>query len=154
MPLAQLFSVPSGRRPVASAAVRSRAWPAAGPLNSMGVRDVMRRAQGEGRTTSHLPPLSATSMTETPWAAWALRTFSALQVLRPSRCSKPSSTYSWFITSRPLLLPSWAKKWMPSWCMPIWASCSAAVLEPSSLKAGLSPDRPTGSPQAAITSAM
>ena len=97
------------RWPAGSAAVRSSGWPAAGPPTAIGVVAVMRRAQGEGRTTCQRPPCCSTSITETPCAACDLRTFSALQVATPSACSRPSSTYSWFITSRPELLPFWAK---------------------------------------------
>ncbi len=38
--------------------------------------------------------------------ACAFFTFSALQVAMPSLCSRPSSVYSWFITSRPRREPS------------------------------------------------
>ena len=63
--------------------------------------------------------------------------------------------YSWFSASRPrVLLPCSGKYSMPSWCMPICTACSAAVFEPSGLKAGMLPATPIGSPQAAITLAM
>ena len=84
MPLAQLFSVPSTRRPPGSAAVRSSAWPAAGPRTSIGVFAVTRRAHGLGRTSSQRPFFCSTSTTETPCAACALRTFAAVQVFMPS----------------------------------------------------------------------
>jgi hypothetical protein len=117
------------------------------------------RAGGDAtRTISQralAPPRFSTSITLTPCAAWALRTLAALQVAMPSGCSKPSSTYSWFITNRPaLLLPGISgclKKWMPSWCMPSCASCSAALLLASNLNVAVWPAKPTGSPQAAIT---
>ena len=109
MPLAQLLSVPSTRRPGGSAAVRSSAWPAAGPPIAIGVEAVMRRAHGDGRTICQRSPLRSTSITETPCAACDLRTLSALQVFMPSGCSRPSSVYSWFITSRPRSVPSSAK---------------------------------------------
>ncbi len=114
MPLAQLLKVPSTRRPCGSKAVLSSAWPAAGPPKAIGVAAVMRRAQGLGRTTSQRPCRSATSMTERPCAACDLRTFCAVQVFMPSGCSRPSSTYSWLITSSPEVEPTWAKNCMPS----------------------------------------
>ena len=62
----------------------------------------MRRAYRDGRTTSQRPPVAGcTSITDTPCAAWDLRTLSRVQVFMPSACSRPSSAYSWFITSRP-----------------------------------------------------
>ncbi len=107
MPLAQLFSVPSTVRPSGSAAVRISGWPAAGPPIANGVDAVNRRAYRLGRTGSQRPsPRRATSTTDTPCAACALRTFAAFQVFSPSGCSRPSSTYSWFITSSPRALPS------------------------------------------------
>ena len=74
----------------------------------------------------------------------------------PPTCNRPSSVYSWFITSRPRrvrrlrLESSSGKKWMPSWCMPACFSCSAALLLASGLNAGPSE---MGSPQAYSTSA-
>ena len=43
------------------------------------------------------------------FACLVLFTFSALKVFMPSVCSSPSSTYSWFIASRPDVEPSCAK---------------------------------------------
>src|SRR6476620_749789 len=54
-PIAQLFKVPRTLVPVVSAVVRSRGSPAAGPAMFIGVMPVIRRANGEGRTTSHSP---------------------------------------------------------------------------------------------------
>ena len=62
-----------------------------------------------GLTGAQRPSCAATSTTDTPWAACAFSTFSALQVRVPSVCSRPSSTYSWFITSSPRRLPSSGK---------------------------------------------
>jgi hypothetical protein len=107
MPLAQLFSVPSTVRPSGSASVFISTCPAAGPLTAIGVLAVYRRAYFDGRTISQRPSFRATSITATPWAACALRTFSAVQLFLPSGNSSPSSVYSWFITSSPcVLLPS------------------------------------------------
>ena len=105
--LAQLLNVPSTVRPSGSAAVFMRAWPAAGPPIAIGVVAVKRLAYHDGRTICHSPLLSSTSITATPCAACAFFTFSALQVFRPSGCSRPSSVYSWFIARRPrVLLPA------------------------------------------------
>ena len=72
--------VPSGNLPAASTVVRRSRWPAAGPLNVMGVFAVIRRFSGE-RTTAHSPGASSwTSITETPWAAWDFATISGVQV--------------------------------------------------------------------------
>ncbi len=118
MPVAQLPCVPSTRRPAGSAAVLISAWPAAGPPMANGVSAVKRRAYRDGRTICQRPSLSSTSITETPCAAWLLATFSAVHGCMPPACSRPSSVYSWFVTSRPRRLPSSGEKCMPSWCMP------------------------------------
>ena len=164
MPAAQLFSVPSTVRPAGSAAVRISAWPAAGPPTANGVLAVKRRAWRDGRTSCQPVSLPwstrAISITETPCAACALRTFSADQSASPPGCSRPSSVYSWFITSRPRRLaaalppaPS-GKKCMPSWCMPICTAWSAALFDASGFQAGMAPGMPTGSPQGASTWAV
>ena len=106
---AQLAKVPRMRRPSGSAAVRSSAWPAAGPATTIGVFAVMRRARREGRTTDHgasVPlPSRCTSITDTPCAACERATCSAVRAPpaseAASRCSSRSSVYSWFSASRP-----------------------------------------------------
>jgi hypothetical protein len=40
-------------------------------------------------------------MTDTPWAAWDLATFSAVQGSIPPGWRSPSSVYSWFTASSP-----------------------------------------------------
>ena len=44
-------------------------------------------------------------MIPTPWAAWDLRVFSAVQLATPSVKSRPSSVYSWFWTMSPAFDP-------------------------------------------------
>jgi hypothetical protein len=56
---------------------------------------------------AHASLLRSTSITATPCAACDFFTFPALQVFNPSACSRPSSTYSWFIANSPrVLLPA------------------------------------------------
>ena len=134
MLLAQLFKVPSTWVPCGLAAVRIIGWPAAGPDSDMGVLAVMRRAHFEGRTICQPLGPSFTSITEMPWAFCAFSTFSAVIGSKPSGNSKPSSTYSWLLTSKPWVeLPCNGKNTKPSWCMPICTACSCAVLLASGL---------------------
>ena len=104
---AQLAKVPRMRRPSGSAAVRSSAWPAAGPATTIGVFAVTRHARREGRTTDQAAsaPSRCTSITDTPCAACERATCSAVRAPpaseAASRCSSRSSVYSWFSASRP-----------------------------------------------------
>lgn len=136
--------------PAGSAFVRNSGWPAAGPVMTIGVSPVMRRASGDS-TTSQVPPFDATSITEMPWLLSDFWVFSALQLASPSGLKLYSVVYSWLMASRPRKFVASAavpmgKYHMPSWPWPAWTACSAAVLEASSRNCG--PEGTMGSPHA------
>ncbi len=87
-----------------------RSAPAAGPVISISVSAVMRRAYFESGTTCHLPFTLRTSMTEPPCAIISMSTSAFVMSLKrtslvcwggmPGNISS-SLVYSWFTTRRP-----------------------------------------------------
>ena len=105
-PPAQLFSVPTTVRPFGSAAVRSQAEPAAGPVSSNFVPSaVTRRLYGRRPwpTGRHCPVPStrSSSTTDMPCAAIAVRSCSTVRLSRPVKPGniRSSLVYSWLTTS-------------------------------------------------------
>jgi hypothetical protein len=120
VPPAQLFIMPSTRRPAVSADVFIRSCPAAGPVMSMGLSRVMRRAYFECGTTDHLPlRFLAISITDPPWAAistshMVLEILSALPLRASATLFRPGNNssvlvYSWFTARSPRRDPSMGK---------------------------------------------
>jgi hypothetical protein len=104
-PFAQLFTVPSTATPCGSADVCSSGCPAAGPVISIGVFTVIRRAL-RLRTTDHWPCRSSISHTATPWAFCDRSTVSAAAQSGSASNMIVLSTASWFTTSKPRLADS------------------------------------------------
>ena len=107
MPLAQLFSVPSTR--AAGGVGGGLHQRVAGGRAADGKRRVGGEAARVLRRPHHLPaavpaarPRSPTRRARPAPCAPSRR----VQVFMPPACSRPSSVYSWFITSRPRRLPS------------------------------------------------
>ncbi|MBB5111122.1 hypothetical protein FHU28_000961 [Micromonospora echinospora] len=105
-PPAQLFNVPMTVRPFGSAAVRSQADPAAGPVSSNFVASAVTRrlySRRPRRTGCHCPVFStrSSSATDMPCAAIATRTCSTVSaswLVKPGNI-RSSLVYSWFTTS-------------------------------------------------------
>ena len=117
---------------------------------SIGVWAVMRRAYGEGRTTSHSParrPLPRRMwMMLTPCAFCDLAVLAAVQLAMPSGNSRTSSVYSLFWTSMPSFEPLIGKYTTPSLCMPhCWAWSAAELLASGRNAARSTPGHPTRS---------